>query len=184
MRLRPLGPKRLLRAATAVGLAVGITACDGAGDIINPNLLDQSLVVGTYDFEALEFDVAGSTFGSYDILTALNLDPTTHFLVIANDGTAQLAFQNPNTGALDPANGTYEMLENGLRISFENAGQPGVLLIPQILDLIYDSETGSLTFIGDVAVPLDRLVSLVPELDGEPLNDPVPGSLTVVFTPR
>lgn len=177
-------PRRLVVGALALVVAAGVGACDDDDDLTGPDLLDAELVVGTYNYETLSFDVAGQTFGAYDLLQALNLDPSTHFLVIANNGTAQLAFQNPETGALTPAEGTYDMMEDGIRIRFQNASQAAPLLIPQILELRYSAESERLSFVGDLSVPLARLVELAPELEGEPLDDPVPGTLTVVFTPR
>jgi hypothetical protein len=171
------------RSVGALLVVLSLVGC-GDDDLTGSNTLDPDLVRGTYDPTTLSFDVAGSVFGEYDILAALDRDPSTHFLVLSNDGTAQLAFLNPTSGQLEPANGTYRMLEDGVRIEFNNAGQPGLLLLPQILELTYDEETGTLTNRSEVAVGLARLISLVPELDGEPLSDPVPGVLAVVFTPR
>ena len=172
------------RALAALLLVAGVVACGDDDGPTSTDALDSELVVGKYDYQTLAFDIAGPTFGSYDILQALNLDPDTHFLVIANDGTAQLAFEAPNTGALRIAQATYRMLGDGVRIEFQNAERPAELLIPQVIDLVYDETTDELTFTGDVSVALSRLEALFPELAEEPLGDPGPGTLTVVFEPR
>ena len=176
--------RRTLVLLLAAGLGGGLAGCDDDDPTDLEDLLDQELVVGTYDYQTLAFDVSGQTFGEYDLLDATQLDPSTHFLIIANDGTVDLAFQDPASGGLEIAGGDYEMLEDGLRITFDNAGLPGRLLIPQTLELTYDDESGELSFVGDVPAARTRLVELVPELEDEPLGDPVPGSLTVVFEPR
>ena len=172
-----------MRRVAAVLLLAAAAAC-GDDDPVDVDLLDPELVVGKYDYRTLAFDIEGPTFGSYDILRVLSLDPATHFLVIVDDGTAQLVFEHPTNGTLQPANGSYRMLPDGVRIEFRNPGQPGVLLIPQVLDLVYDEATGELSFIEEVSVPLSRLETLFPALAEEPLADPVPGTLTVVFEPR
>jgi hypothetical protein len=173
---------RTVGAALALALMVGAAACGGDDDITDLNLLDPELVVGTYDPTTLTFDVAGQTFGEYDLLAGLQTDEVPPLLVISNDGVAQLVFLDPATGRFEIGEGSYTMLEDGVRIAFASAGAPGRLLLPQTLDLVYDS--GQLSFTGEIQAPLDRLVSLVPELDGEPLSDPVGGVLSVVFTPR
>jgi hypothetical protein len=177
-------PRRLAVGALTLALAAGAGACGDDDDPVGPDLLDEDLVVGTYNYETLSFDVAGQTFGAYDLLQSLNLEPSSHFLVIANDGTAQLAFQNPETGALQVANASYDMTEDGVRIRFQNSTLPAQLLIPQTVELRYNVESKRLSFVDDLSVSLARLVELAPELEGEPLDDPVPGTLTVVFTPR
>ncbi|MFO7894719.1 MAG: hypothetical protein R6U63_13370 [Longimicrobiales bacterium] len=165
-------------------LAIAAGACGEDEDLTDVNLLDSELVVGTYDPTTLTFDVAGQTFGEYDLLAGFADDDIPPQLVLANNGTAQLAFLDPETGILVPGNGSYTMLEDGVRITFNSAGDPGTLLLPQTLDLTFDDADGTLTFSSEIQAQLDRLVTLAPELEGEPLSDPVGGLLTAVFTPR
>jgi hypothetical protein len=128
--------------------------------------------------------VAGQTFGEYDLLAGLPTQQNPPRLVVARDGTVQLVFEDPSTGQFTISNGTYELTEVGVRISFESAAGPGTLLLPQVLDLVLDMDTGQLRYSAETQASLSRLVSLVPALDGEPLANPVNGLLTAVFTPR
>lgn len=186
----PGSPSRTTGIGPAVGLAlalvlaVGVVACGDdplAGP--NPDLLDRELVVGIYDPTTLSFDVAGPTFGEYDVLAGIPIEEPPR-LILASDGVAQLVFLNPSTGRLETGEGGYGMLEDGVRISFVAADVPGRLLLPQTLDLLYDETSGELSFSAEIQVPLARLVDLVPELADEPLSDPVGGVLTAEFTPR
>lgn len=173
----------LLRFAAVLALTGVVAGCgdDGTTDV---DLLDAGNVVGTYDPTTLTFDVAGQTFGEYDLLAGFQDDDIPPQLVIANNGTAQLAFLDPETGVLTTGNGSYTMLEDGVSIEFENASDPETLLLPQTLELVYNEETGQLTFADTIQAPLSRLVTLAPELQDEPLSDPVGGELDLVFTPR
>jgi hypothetical protein len=172
------------RAALVLLLAVGAAACGDDDDPTDVNALDAELVVGTYDPTTLTFDVAGQTFGEYDLLAGFQTDEIPPLLVISTDGAAQLVFLDPVTNQFRIGDGTYTMLEDGVRIAFDNASEPLTMLLPQTLDLTYDATTGVLDYSSDIQAPLTRLVELVPELDGEPLSDPVGGVLTVEFTPR
>lgn len=176
-------PRDLTRTALALTLVAVVAGCgdDGTTDV---DLLDAEKVVGTYDPTTLTFDVTGPTFGEYDLLAGFQDDDIPPQLVIANNGTAQLAFLDPETGVLTTGNGSYTMLEDGVSIAFDNASDPETLLLPQTLDLVYDEETSELTFADTIQAPLSRLVTLAPELQDEPLSDPVGGLLDVVFTPR
>lgn len=174
---------RRLAATALLLLAAGVGAC-GDEEITDLDLLDPELVVGTYDPTTLTFDVAGQTFGEYNLLEGLQTDEVPPLLVISNDGVAQLVFLDPATGRFQIGEGSYTMLENGVQIAFASGDAPGRILLPQTLDLVYDSESGELGFSDEIQAPLGRLVDLVPELDGEPLSDPVGGLLSVVFTPR
>ncbi len=168
---------------TLLLLAFGVAAC-GGDDPVDVNTLDPELVVGTYDPTILTFDVAGQTFGVYDLLTGFQTDEIPPLLVLSNNGTAQLVFLDPVTNQFRIGDGTYTMLEDGVRIAFENASDPLTMLLPRTLDLTYDATEGTLSLSEEIQAPLDRLVTLAPTLDGEPLSDPVGGLLEVVFTPR
>lgn len=182
MRRAVAGTHRTAAVAVLL-LSLGATAC-GNNDAVAVNGMDPELVVGIYDPTALTFDVEGSTFGVYDLLAGFADDDVPPQLVLANNGAAQLAYLDPQTGFLVTGLGSYAMLENGVRLSFNSAADPGKLLLPRTLDLTYDDTDGTLSFSQVIQVPLNRLVALAPELDGEPLADPVGGLLTAVFTPR
>lgn len=173
--------------ALGLGLVLGLLAAACGDDPLtgpNPDLLDPELVVGTYDPTTLSFDVAGPTFGEFDLLTGLQTEEVPPLLVISSDGVAQLVFLNPTTGRFEIGEGSYTMLEDGVRIAFVAADAPGRLLLPRTLDLLYDETASELSFSAEIQAPLDRLVALAPDLAGEPLSDPVGGVLTAVFTPR
>lgn len=164
-------------------LAFGVAAC-GKDDPVDVNTLDSELVVGTYDPTTLTFDVAGQTFGEYDLLAGFQTDEIPPLLVLSSNGGAQLVFLDPVTNQFRIGDGTYTMLEDGLRVSFNNSSDPLTMLLPQSLELTYDAADGTLSLSQEIQAPLDRLVTLASDLDGEPLSDPVGGLLTVVFTPR
>jgi hypothetical protein len=172
------------RAALALALitAAGAAAC--GDDPAEPSTVELDLVVGTYDPTTLTFDVTGPTFGEYDLLAGLPTQQNPPRLVVARDGTIQLVFEDPSTGQFTISNGTYELTGEGIQISFESAAGPGTLLLPQVLDLTLDMDTGQLRYSADTQATLSRLVTLVPDLAGEPLANPVSGLLTAVFTPR
>jgi hypothetical protein len=140
----------------------------------------RSEVAGTYFLTELAFDPQGS-LPQVDILPRLTGDVPR--LILAAGGEAQLVFENPATGLITVANGTYTTPASGVRVDFGTDTVYRNVLLSRLMT--FDASTaGTLTFSGTSpdGVARPRLLQLVPEYAGEQLLDPVPGQLTVTFT--
>jgi hypothetical protein len=171
MRMKETGMR-----LTPVILAAAVLAGCG-GDASGPSRSD---VVGTYHLTQLAFDPQG-ILPEVDILARLGGEVPR--LVLAPGGEAQLVFEDPATGLITIANGTYSTPQSGVRVDFgASTAYRNVLLSRR---MTFDGGAGgTLSFQGTApdGVERQRLVQLVPEYAGEQLLDPVPGQLTVVFT--
>jgi hypothetical protein len=156
-------------------VAILLTGC--GGDSVGP---PRAEVAGTYLLTELSFDPQG-LLPEVDILPRLT--GAVPRLVLAPAGEAQLVFEDPTTGLITVANGTYTTPASGVRVDFgTDLGYRSVLLSRL---MTFDTAAGGvLTFQGPSpeGVSRQRLVELVPEYAGEQLLDPVPGQLTVRFT--
>lgn len=136
--------------------------------------------VGTYLVTTLTFDPQG-VLPAVDILARLEGDAPR--LVLAPGGQAQLVFEDPATGLITTANGTYSTPDTGVRADFGSDTAFRTVLLSRRMTFTAVGDT-ELTF--DAAAPdgvdRQRLLQLVPEFAGEQLLDPVPGQLTIVFT--
>jgi hypothetical protein len=162
--------KRLtaLMAGTALLAACG-------GDASGPSRTD---LAGTYELTTLSFDPQG-VLPEVDLLD--RLDVTGIQLTLADDGRAQLLYQEPGSGLVNIVEGSYSTPEIGARIHFTATAALNRLMIPARLTYTYDS--GALTFDGEAPDGVDRqrLLQLVPEWSDEQLLSPVPGRITVRF---
>lgn len=156
-----------------------LTACGSNKSTTGPTL-DPALVEGLYAPTALSFDPQGS-LPVVSLLDSISqqIQPE---LWVGTKGGFEFLFFNSQSRLPDVANGTYSMLENGVRLNFQNLSDAEKLLLPQQLDLTFDQNAGTLSFNGTIQAPRTRLFQLVPEWQNEPLTDPVPGTLVVEFT--
>jgi hypothetical protein len=161
-----------------IGLGLVVFLLMGCGgDAAGPARPDVS---GTYLLTALAFDPQG-VLPEVDLLPRLSGDLPR--LVLAPAGQAQVVFEDPATGLVTVANGTYSTTQNGVHLDFGADGAYRNVLLSR--RMTFESGAGgTLTFMGAApdGVSRQRLVQLVPEFAGEQLLDPVPGQLTVVFT--
>jgi hypothetical protein len=161
----------------SIGLGlVAILLIGCSDDPVGP---PRSEVAGTYVLTELAFDPQGS-LPEVDILPRLTGDVPR--LILAVGGEAQLVFENPATGLITVANGTYTTLTSGVRIDFGTDTVYRNVLLSRLMT--FDSSTaGTLMFSGTSpdGVARARLLQLAPEYAGEQLLDPVPGQLTVAF---
>ncbi|MEJ2218220.1 MAG: hypothetical protein P8099_16550 [Gemmatimonadota bacterium] len=174
-RLTRLG---VLSVAVAA-LAAAATACGSRSTTTGPTL-DPTLVEGFYTPTVLSFDPQGS-LPVANLLDAIGQE-VEPYLFIGTDRRFRFLFVDKQTGLPTLAEGSFRMLEDGIRLSFNKASDAAILLLPQNLDLTFDQTAGTLSFSGSIQVPRSRLFELVPDWQNEPLTDPVPGTLTVEFT--
>ncbi|HEX7051403.1 MAG TPA: hypothetical protein VF188_14445 [Longimicrobiales bacterium] len=182
MRGRPVGGLgvRLARVVFPIAAAAIVLAgCDDDDEPFAPGL-DVDAVVGFYDPATLTFDPLGSL---PVVHIAERLDPgVPPQLNLARDGTFQIVFRYLSTGRFEVIDGEFTTLPDGVRLEFGSEADAQRLLLPQRVELAFNASTGSLSFVGEVDVPLDRLLELAPEFEDEQLRDPVRGELTMIFT--
>jgi len=169
--------RRLSRLSFLV-IAAAAAAC-GSKSPTGPTI-DTSLVAGIYTPTVLSFDPQGS-LPSVNLLDAIGQE-IQPYLSVGTDGRFFFLFIDNQTKVPLLADGSYKALENGIRLSFNDASQAEMLLLPKQIDLTFDQNAGTLSFSGDVQASRTRLFHLVPDWQNEPLADPVPGALTVEFT--
>jgi hypothetical protein len=169
------------RRLTFLGLlaVAALAACGGSTSTTGPTL-DPTLVEGLYEPTALSFDPQGY-LPAVSLLDSISqqIQPQ---MSVGNDGRFAFLFFNSQSRLPQLAHGSYRMLEDGIRLDFDQASDAETLLLPQQLDLTFDQNAGTLSFTGSIQTPRARLFQLVPDWQNEPLTDPVPGVLTVEFT--
>lgn len=174
-----VGMKKSLAVLAAAALLAG------CGDSFGPDGPGLD-VRGTYLLTALSFDPQGS-LPAVDLLARLET-ATIPRLVIGTGGRAQLVFENPNTGLITIANASYTTSGTStVRFDFGSGSNTLYrnVLLSERMTFGFDESTNLLTFTGEAPDGIDRtrLLQLVPEWAGEQLFDPVPGALTVQFSP-
>lgn len=159
-------------------LPVVLVLLSCSGDAAGPS---RTEVQGTYQLTTLMFDPQGS-LPAVDLLA--RMDGAIPRLVLAPAGQAQLVFEDPETGLITTANGTYSTPQAAVRIDFGTGDEHQTVLLSRRMTFASDEAATSLTFDGASpdGVARDRLVQLVPEFADEQLLDPVPGQLSVGFT--
>ncbi len=161
----------LLLAAALLG------ACEG-NDPIVPDLD----VRGTYTLMELSFDPQGS-LPNVDLL--VRLATSIPRLVMANNGRAQLVFEDPATGLVTTAAATYAITRSGeVTVDFgESSSLQRATFLSKRMTFDYDEAGRSLTFAGTSPDGVDRqrLLAVVPEWSDEQLFNPVPGTLRAVY---
>ncbi len=138
-------------------------------------------VAGNYLMTELRFDPRGS-LPEVDLLPALGAGDAPRLTLVA-DGRAQLILQDPASGLLATANGSYSTPGNAVRLAFETGGAFEAVLLSRRMTFEL-ADAGRLEFRAEApdGVARQRLIELVPDWADEQLLDPVPGSLKVVFT--
>lgn len=164
-----------------VVLALAVLAC---GDSGNEPELPRGDVAGVYDLSVLTFDPQGQALGTVDIRSRLGQDQTPS-LNLSADGRAQLIYQDPQSGFIEQVPADFSTGNGTVRVVFaEGTTKYRQILLPSSITFLYDEEAGTLTFSGISDASRARLQTLVPEWKDEPLSDPVPGTLTIVFKRR
>ena len=173
---------RTLGILSAALAAVVSTGCGDSGPV-EPNIPVED-IAGAYRLTALTFDPQGS-LPSADVLARLRglgkPDPT---LTLLEDGSLQLLFEDPANVLLRLVDGSFLTTPGGVDADFgTNAAYRSLLLSRRMLFSV--DGAGSLVFDGSPpdGLPQSDLIRLVTEWAGEPLTNPVPGSLRVVFGP-
>jgi len=163
--------------------AAGLAACgdDGGPTGSNDPDLTRADVAGQYEMTVLTFDPQGSGLAEEDLLARVDFAHVPELIVAANEDSLQLVFRIEGS-LLRIVPGTYDLGDDGITAELDNATVPGELLLPQDIAYLFDEEGGTLHFSGTIQADTARLFELVPEWSGEPVTDPLPGTLTVTFT--
>lgn len=163
----------------ALALLAGVSACGDSST--EPEGLDLSLVVGTYDLAALRFDPQGS-LPDTDVVPTLGQNNVQ--LILTDSRTAQVVYQDPITNVFTTIQGTFRTTETGVRIDFASNSSYRELLFSRRMEFVLTGTTLGFDDEAPDGVQRARLVELVPAWEGEQLLDPTPGRLRVTFTRR
>lgn len=177
--------KRIQRPAVAIATGVGLVLLLGCGNSPTGPKLPFSVVAGLYDLQTLTFDPAGS-------LEAVDIKPRLTGVVVpqlnlSNTGAAQLVFRDPISGVFETIAGKYATGDSTVTITWNDGERYDLFLLSRQMTYRFSTSGSSgvqLSFSGTSpdGVSRARLIGLVPEWQDEQLFDPVPGTLTVVFT--
>ena len=164
-----------------VALAVTLAACgdDDPVDHDDPDLT-RADVEGQYVITELSFDPQGSGLGLEDLLARVDFAETPDLILSASDDSAQLIFRIDGE-LLRVIEGEYDLGDTGVTVELDNALEPGEILLPRVTAYFFDEEAGTLSFNGTIQADTARLFELVPEWSGEPVANPLPGTLRVTF---
>lgn len=162
-------------------LAVGLAGC-GDGDGSGPDLPDLTRgdVAGQYEMTSLTFDPQGS-LDQVDLLERLDPQNLPELVVASNKDSLQLIYREPG-GLFRAVAGSYVLGDDGITVTLSNSTEPAELLLPRILAYDFDASAETLSFSGAVSADTTRLFALVPEWSGEPVTNPLPGTLGVTWT--
>lgn len=150
------------------------------GDSTGPTQ-DRSQVAGVYHLEALTFDPQGS-LPKTDIMSRLAPADRPEIYLSRTDNTFQSVTRDQTSGRIVAVEGTYTVLDGQVRLNFKKTTDAERLLLPQRVELEFDTTALTLSYHANTAVSLTRLRELVPEFRTEQLPDPVLGELVLVFT--
>lgn len=172
---------RLAVLTMAAALALGPVACDdddGTGP--RPPALSRADVAGQYEMVALSFDPQG-ILPQENLLDDLDDVSVPELVVSSTEDSLQLVFRDPEGGLVRTEPGSYDLGDTGIAVRFRTASEPGKLLLPRNIPLTYSEEEGDLSFSGQIQADTTRLFQLVEEWSGEPVSNPLPGVLQVIF---
>ena len=158
-----------------------LVACGGddPSDPDDPDL-SRSDVAGEYLLTELSFDPQGSALPLVDLLARIDFAETPELVLRATDDSTQLSFQIAGDLERD-IEGEYDLGDTSVTIELDNALEPGEILLPRIASYAFDEDDETLTFNGSFQADTVRLFELVTEWSGEPVNNPLPGTLRVTF---
>ena len=157
-------------------------AC-GDDDPSRPNEPDltRADVAGQYEMTALSFDPQGS-LPEIDLLERLDPVNLPDLILASNEDSLQLVFRDPDGGLVRTVPGGYDLGDTTIDVDLVNAIEPAKLLLPREVRYVFDGEAETLSFSGAIQADTARLFVLVPEWSGEPVTNPLPGTLSVTFT--
>lgn len=163
-----------------VAAAALLAACgdDDPADPDEPDLT-RADVEGQYVITELSFDPQGS-LPLTDLLTRVDFAETPELILSATDDSLQLIFRIEGD-LLRVIEGEYDLGDTGLTVELDNALEPGEILLPRVTNYFFDEESATLSFNGTIQADTVRLFELVPEWSGEPVANPLPGTLRVTF---
>jgi hypothetical protein len=167
-------------AVVAVATVLGACGDDDPVNTDDPNLT-RADVAGQYEMTALTFDPQGS-LALVNLLDRLDSANLPELVVASNEDSLQLVFRDPVGGLVRTVPGSYELGDNSIEVELANATEPAKLLLPSDIEYFFDEDDETLTFTGTIQADTTRLFTLVPEYSGEPVTNPLPGTLSVTFT--
>lgn len=163
-------------ALAAFALGCGDDDDNGTGPTIDP-----VLVAGVYELQVLAFDPQGM-LPEIDLLQRISESQVPQLIV--TETQFQLVYRDPATGLVSTSNGDYTLTREGIRLNFPTAAEAQGMLLPQRALFTYDANLRALWFEQNTSVSLERFRQLAPEYEDEPLTNPVPGRLEVIFQVR
>lgn len=171
-----------MRALPAMVVTVLTLAACGDDDGTRPNVPDltRADVAGIYQMTELSFDPQGS-LPATDLLERLDSANLPQLVIASDKDSLQMIFREPGGLFRTPAGG-YELGDDGITVTMANASEPAELLLPRTIAYLFDEGAETLRFLGPVPADTARLFALVPEWSGEPVTNPLPGTLGVTWT--
>lgn len=171
-----------MRALAVVAAMIGVASGCGESNV-EPNI-PRDEVAGSYRLAALTFDPQGSLPAVDAAARLAALDKPDPALTLLEDGRLQLLFEDPASRLLHLVEGTFRTTPEGIVTDLGSANGYRALLLPR--QAVYARVPGDTLVFDGLApdgVSREALFALVPEWDQEPLVDPVPGTLKIVFEP-
>lgn len=162
-----------------MALTVGACGDDDPSRPDDPDLT-RADVAGVYDMTELSFDPQGM-LPLVDLLERVSAAQVPELIVAADRDSLQLVFRLEGS-LLRVVRGSYDLGDTGISVALANATEPAEILIPGNLAYAFDGEAETLRFSGVIQADTTRLFTLVPEWSGEPVTNPLPGTLSVTFT--
>lgn len=167
-------------ALVAGALFVGACGDDDSSGPDEPDLT-RADVAGQYEMTQLAFDPQGS-LPEVDLLERLDPVNLPDLILASNEDSLQLVFRDPDGGLVRTVPGGYDLGDTSVDVELVNAAEPAKLLLPSSVRYQFDADAETLSFTGAIQADTTRLFVLVPEWSGEPVTNPLPGTLKVTFT--
>ena len=166
----------MVAAATLLG------ACGDDDDPSRPDEPDltRADVAGQYEMTSLTFDPQGS-LPLVNLLERLDSANLPELVIASNEDSLQLVFRDPVGGLVRTVPGGYDLRDTSIEVEFVSGIEPAKLLLPAELHLAFDGVAETLATARLISADTTRLFALVPEWSGEPVTNPLPGSLSVTF---
>ncbi len=173
----------MIRGLTAAAAVLMLAACGDDDDPSRPDEPDltRAEVAGQYEMTQLSFDPQGS-LPEEDLLERLDPVNLPDLILASNEDSLQLVFRDPEGGLVRTVPGSYDRGDTTVGVELANAIEPAKLLLPRNVVYEFDGTEETLSFSGVIQADTTRLFVLVPEWSGEPVTNPLPGTLRVTFT--